>query len=94
MKVATRVAGAIVALAAIPLTALPAQAAPTRDGCQRGFELKSLDYVLSQAAEGFEGAITDADANKDNLLCYKLLPDAIPLFDPTFLYDDNNLPIN
>ncbi len=30
--------------------------------------------------------------NDDGLLCFKLLPDAIPLFDPTFLFDDNKFP--
>jgi hypothetical protein len=94
MKVTTRVAGAIVALAAIPLTALPAQAVPSGHGCQRGFELKTLDYVLSQATPGFEDAIRAYDVNGDELLCYKLLPSAIPLFEPTFLYDDNNQPIH
>jgi hypothetical protein len=93
MKVTTRVAGAMVALAAIPLTALPAQAVPSGHGCQRGFDLVTLDYVLSQATPGFEDAIRAYDVNKDDHLCFKLLPSAIPLFEPTFLYDDNDQPI-
>jgi len=88
------VAGAIVALAAIPLTALPAQAAQPVAGCQQGFDLVSLRYVLSQATPGFEDAIRAYDVNGDRFLCYKLLPSAIPLFEPTFLYDDNNQPID
>jgi hypothetical protein len=47
MKVITKAAGAVVALAAIPLTALPARAVPSGHGCQRGFDLVPVDYVLS-----------------------------------------------
>jgi hypothetical protein len=93
MKVITRAAGALVALAAIPLTALPAQAIPSGHGCQRGFDLVSVDYVLSQATPGFEDAIIAEDFNGDRRLCFKLLPSAVPLFEPTFLYYDNTKPI-
>jgi hypothetical protein len=93
MKITTRAVGAMVALAAIPLTALPAQAVPSGHGCQRGFDLVSVGYVLSQATPGFEDAIKAEDVNADNLLCFKLLPSAVPLFEPTFLYYDNTKPI-
>jgi len=93
MKVITKAAGAVVALAAIPLTALPAQAVPSGHGCQRGFDLVPVDYVLYQATPGFEDAIKAEDVNKDSLLCFKLLPSAVPLFEPTFLYYDNTKPI-
>jgi hypothetical protein len=52
-----------------------------------------MDYVLSQATPGFEGAIQAEDANKDDLLCFKVLPSAVPLFDSMFLYYDNAKPI-
>ena len=94
MKVTTRVAGAMLALAVIPLTALPAQAVPSGRGCQRGFDLVTLDYVLSRATPGFEDAIRAYDVNGDKFLCFKLLPSAIPLSEPTFLYDDNDQPID
>jgi hypothetical protein len=93
MKITTRAVGAMVALAAIPLTALPAQAVPSGHGCQRGFDLVSVDYVLSQATPGFESAIQAEDVNDDNLPCFKLLPSAVPLFEPTFLHYDNTKPI-
>ena len=68
-------------------------ATPKDTGCPNGFQSQPLSYVLSQATPGFEGAINAADAkgNGDGTLCYKLLPDAIPLFQPTFLYEDNNI---
>ncbi len=31
-----------------------------------------------------------ADVNGDDTLCVKLLPEPIPLFEPTFLYYDND----
>ena len=95
MKVTRRAAAAvaIVALAAIPFTALPAQAVPSGRGCQRGFDLVSVDYVLDRATPGFEEFIVAEDVNNDDLLCYKLLPSAVPLFEPTFLYYDNTKPI-
>jgi hypothetical protein len=95
MKVTRRAAAVVatVALAAIPLTALPAQAIPSGSGCQRGFDLVSVDYVLDRATPGFEEFIVAEDDNNDDLLCYKLLPAAIPLFEPTFLYYDNTKPI-
>jgi hypothetical protein len=67
-------------------------APPTKTGCPSGYELQSLRFVLSQATKGFEGAIRAADENGDRQLCYKPLPEPIPLFEPTFLYDDNVVP--
>jgi hypothetical protein len=49
----------------------------------------TLDQVLEIATPGFEQAVQDEDANQDGNLCVKLLPDAVPLFDPTFIYYDN-----
>jgi hypothetical protein len=69
-----------------------AAAPPTKNSCPSGYELKSLRFVLSQATQGFEGAIRTADENRDRLLCYKPLPEPIPLFEPTFLYEDNAVP--
>ena len=63
---------------------------PERRGCPSAFELTPVATVLEIAAPGFEGAIRDADRNVDQLLCVKLLPEPIPLFEPTFLYYDNN----
>lgn len=37
-------------------------------------------------------AIIAADKNRDELLCFKLLPEPISLFEPTFLFDDNRFP--
>ena len=50
----------------------------------------TVDEVLEIATPGFEDAIEAEDANGDDLLCVKLLPEPIPLFEPTFLYYDNN----
>lgn len=48
--------------------------------------------VLAVATPGFEGAIAAADENDNNLLCFKPLPEPIPLFEPTFLYRDDRSP--
>ena len=69
-----------------------AEAAPTGSSCPSGYQLVSLNFVLKQAAEGFRPAIRAADENGDKQLCYKLLPGPIPLFEPTFLYEDNVAP--
>ena len=50
----------------------------------------TVDEVLAIATPGFEEAIDAEDANDDDLLCVKLLPEPIPSFEPTFLYYDNN----
>jgi len=74
------------------VTAGGAGAGPAGRSCPSGYELVSLNFVLKQAAEGFKPAIRAADENGDKQLCYKLLPGPIPLFEPTFLYDDNVAP--
>ena len=66
-----------------------AMGAPNDTGCPSGYDAEPLSFVLKNAAQGFNTTIREADANGDHVLCYKLLPDAIPLFDPTFLYEDN-----
>jgi hypothetical protein len=60
--------------------------------CPAAFDLVSVDAVLDIAAPGFERAIRAEDRNKDNQLCVLLLPGAIPLFEPTFLFYDNRVP--
>jgi hypothetical protein len=82
-----------VAVAASVAVAGPAAAAPPpRTGCPGGYDLVTLDFVLERAAPGFEDAIIAADENRDEFLCFKLLPEPIPLFEPTFLFDDNRFP--
>lgn len=82
-----------VAVAASVAVAGPAAAAPPpKTGCPGGYDLVTLDFVLERAAPGFEDAIMAADVNGDDLLCFKLLPEPIPLFEPTFLFDDNRFP--
>ncbi len=54
--------------------------------CPGGFELRTEAEVLAVATPGFEGAIAAADENDNDLLCFKPLPEPIPLFEPTFLY--------
>ncbi|MDR6413710.1 hypothetical protein [Pseudarthrobacter sulfonivorans] len=49
--------------------------------------------VLTYATPGFEEAIEAEDRNNDDRLCFKLLPPAVPLFDPTFFYQDNEFPV-
>jgi hypothetical protein len=83
-----------VAVAASVAVAGPAAAAtPPATGCPAGFELTPVEDVLAVATPGFEEAIVAADenGNGDGLLCFKLLPEPIPLFEPTFLYEDNNV---
>jgi hypothetical protein len=65
-------------------------ASPDQSSCPGGYELKSLRFVLSQAAPGFKDTIKAADVNGDKLLCYKEVP--APLYDPTFSYTDNHIP--
>ena len=88
----TKAAAGAAAVVTLSLLATPAHAATAVGGCQQGFDLVSLRYVLSQATAGFEDDILAMDANRDKLLCYKLLPSTIPLFEPTFLYYDNDQP--
>jgi hypothetical protein len=78
-------------LAAGGLSGGVAQAAgPDNRGCPSAFEVMTVDEVLEIAAPGFDDAIRAQDANADGRLCVKLLPEPIPLFEPTFLYYDNN----
>ena len=91
MKIKLIAAVALVASGGAAL-AVPASAVSDGTGCPKGYEVKSLQFVLKQAAPGFEDAIRAADENGDRLLCYKALPEPIPLFEPTFLFDDNNVP--
>jgi hypothetical protein len=81
-----------VALTSVATAGTAAAAPPEKTGCPGGFELRSVDAVLEDAAPGFEDAIRAADANDDDQLCYKRLPEPIPLFEPTFLFDDNKFP--
>jgi hypothetical protein len=60
--------------------------------CQPAFELVSVREVLRIAVPGFVNAIRAEDRNQDGQLCLKLLPEPIPLFEPTFLFYDNRLP--
>jgi hypothetical protein len=80
------VTAALVVLLGSPATAAP----PDRRGCPSAYELMTVEAVLEIATPGFEGAIEAEDKNDDDRLCVKLLPEAIPLFEPTFLYFDNN----
>lgn len=94
LKVSAAVAAAVCAgLAAVGLAA-PANADPVGYGCPAGWELKTVDYVVQFAANAdFAAKIRAMDHNGDGQLCYKLLPSAIPLFSPTFLYEDNTVPV-
>lgn len=83
---------AVVAACSISLAA-PASAAPKGAGCPKGFQTLSVEEVLTYATPGFEAAIEAEDRNNDDLLCFKLLPPAVPLFDPTFFYQDNEFPV-
>ena len=89
-----RLATATVASAAFTagLTMLPAavSAANPAGSCPRGYDEMTVRQVLRIATEGFEDAIRAADVNGDRILCVLLLPEPIPLFEPTFLYYDNN----
>lgn len=89
-----RTIAVVIATGAAVVVATPANATPKgATGCPGGYQVKSVSFVLSQAAPGFEGAIVAADENGDQKLCYKLLPGPIPLYEPTFLFDDNNVPV-
>jgi hypothetical protein len=75
----------------VALVGSPAFAAgPDKRGCPSSYELMTVVEVLEIATPGFEDAIEAEDTNDDDMLCVKLLPEAIPLFEPTFLYFDNN----
>lgn len=94
MKMKTKIAAVVAALAISTIClAAPASAAPKGSGCPKGFETRTIQQVLEFATPGFEEAIAAEDRNGDNLLCFKLLPPAVPLFDPTFFYQDNEFPI-
>lgn len=94
MKLKIAGAAATIAAAATIGLAAPANAAPPpRTGCPSGFETRTVDYVLTFATPGFEDAIRAEDRNEDNLLCFKLLPPQVPLFDPTFFFQDNEFPV-
>jgi hypothetical protein len=81
-----------VAFTSVATAGTAAAAPPPKTGCPGGFQLTPLEDVLAVADPNFVDAINARDANNDGLLCFKLLPDAIPLFDPTFLFDDNKFP--
>jgi hypothetical protein len=84
---------AVLAVSSIGLAA-PASAAPERTGCPKGFQTLAVDVIIDEyATTGFEAAIEAEDRNNDNYLCFKLLPPSVPLFDPTFFYQDNEFPI-
>lgn len=92
----TKLAGVVCAVTAASMIGLaaPASAAPTGTGCPEGFELKTVKEIIRvYATPGFEKAIKAEDRNKDGLLCFKLLPPSVPLFDPTFFYQDNEFPV-
>jgi hypothetical protein len=96
---AKRIVAAIAALVATGgVAAAPAAAdpggVPAAPGaqCPGGFDLVPLDAVLAIADPDFVDAIRAEDRNGDNQLCLRLLPGAIPLFEPTFLFYDNRVP--
>jgi hypothetical protein len=93
MKTKNAIAACVVVAASSISLAAPAGAAPTGTGCPKGFQTLSVEEVLEYATPGFEAAIDAEDRNNDNLLCFKLLPPAVPLFDPTFFYQDNEFPV-
>jgi hypothetical protein len=79
-----------VAFGAVLTSGTAAAAPPPKNGCPgSAYTLMTVDQVLEIATPGFEQAVRDEDANQDGNLCVKLLPDAVPLFDPTFIYYDN-----
>ena len=82
--------GAVIVAAGGVSGGLAEAARPDNRGCPSAFEVMTVDEVLAIATPGFEEAIEAEDANDDDLLCVKLLPEPIPLFEPTFLYYDNN----
>jgi hypothetical protein len=80
-----------IAVASGTLVGGPVGAAPPdKRACPSAYELMTVENVLQIATPGFEDAIRAEDANSDGLLCVHLLPEPIPLFEPTFLYYDNN----
>jgi hypothetical protein len=81
--------GVVVAPAAADPGGVPADPGAQ---CPRGFDLVPLDAVLAIAHPDFVDAIGAEDRNRDNQLCLRLLPGAIPLFEPTFLFYDNRVP--
>ena len=83
-------AGAVILAAGGVCGGLAHAAQPDNRGCPSAYQVMTVEEVLEVATPGFEGAIKDQDANGDDLLCVKLLPEPIPLFEPTFLYYDNN----
>ncbi|KHL01606.1 hypothetical protein [Sinomonas humi] len=86
-------AAACAGMAALGVAA-PAKADPGAYGCPAGWQLRTVDYVVGFAANTqFAQKIRAADQNGDGMLCYKLPPSAIPLFSPTFLYEDNTVPV-
>jgi hypothetical protein len=76
-----------VALTSVATAGIAAAAPPPKTGCPGGFQLTPLDKVLAVADPAFVDAIIARDKNGD-----ELLPEAVPLFDPTFLFDDNKFP--
>ena len=76
------------------ISAAPATAAPASpgSGCPGGFNLVDIGEVLEIADPGFVDAIRAEDRNNDDQLCLRLLPEKIPLFEPTFLFYDNRVP--
>jgi hypothetical protein len=85
--------GAIGGVVAAPAAADPGgvPAAPGAQ-CPKAYDLVPLERVLEIAAPGFEDAIRAEDRNGDSQLCVMLLPEPIPLFEPTFLFYDNRVP--
>jgi hypothetical protein len=75
----------VFALPAAPVGAVN----PKNIGCPAGFEVKTVKQVQDVAHPAFIPIIPTYDVNQDNLLCFKLLPEPIPLFEPTFLFFDN-----
>ena len=83
--------GAALVAASVAISGGSALAArPIKTGCPKAFDAMSVDDVLAIATAGFEDDIMAADVNGDDTLCVKLLPEPIPLFEPTFLYYDND----
>jgi hypothetical protein len=83
-------AGAVILAVGSVCGGLAQAARPDNRGCPAAYQVMTVDEVLEIATPGFEDAIEAEDANGDDLLCVKLLPEPIPLFEPTFLYYDNN----
>ncbi|CAN7315321.1 hypothetical protein LJR078_001756 [Arthrobacter sp. LjRoot78] len=95
MKLKIATAAVTIAAAATIGLAAPANAVRPANGtgCPTGFQTKTVEYVLEFATVGFDDAIRAEDRNGDDLLCFKLLPPQVPLFDPTFFYQDNDFPV-